>query len=309
MDDLVRIDCYPIQNVLTLLLKDKTTKKNIVFATDAYTEENPAITEKTQITEELLLGLKSIDLQPRVRKSLLIQNTRTRRRAEVFTPSWICNKMNNNCDTEWFGREGVFNIETGQKWVTNIEKIEFENEKGWKKYVDSKRLEITCGEAPYIISRYDSTTGVLIPIQDRIGILDRKMRVVGENTFNEAEWIKWALRAYESVYGYEFQGDNLLIARMNLIYSFVDYMKDKWNKNPDDSILKKLANIVVWNFWQMDGITGTVPYGKPKEEYQQLSFFDYEQGINDTGDEAVYCRIMDWRADRSITYRSISNTK
>ena len=259
---------------------------------------------KTHISEDLLLGVKAIDIQPRVLKSLKEQSERTRKKAEVFTPSWICNKMNNHCDTEWFGREGVFNTETEHSWETNREKIPFEND-DWQKYVDSKRLEITCGEAPYIASRYDTTTAEIIPVGDRIGILDRKLRVVGENTYNKEDWLKWAIRAFQSVYGYEFQGDNLLIARINLICTFVDYMKEKWNEEPTDKELKKVANIIAWNLWQMDGITGTVPFGKPKEDYQQLSLFDYTVGINDDEPEEVECKIFDWRSNESMTYRSV----
>lgn len=29
------------------------------------------------------------------------------------------------------------------------------------------------------------------------------------------------------------------------------------------------------NLWQMDGISGTIPFGKPKEEYHQFSLFDF----------------------------------
>ena len=72
----------------------------------------------------------------------------------------------------------------------NTEKVKFETEDGWKKYVDSKRLEITCGEAPYIVSRYDAATGELLEIRQRIGILDRKLRVVNENTDSETEWFR-----------------------------------------------------------------------------------------------------------------------
>lgn len=82
-----------------------------------------------------------------------------------------------------------------------------------EKYVDAKRLEITCGEAPYLISRYDTTTGKLIPINERIGLFDRKMRVINENCNDKDTWIKWSIRALKSVYGYEFQGDSVLIAR------------------------------------------------------------------------------------------------
>ena len=68
-------------------------------------------------------------------------------------------------------------------WTVSEGKIELPKNKKWQHYVDSRRLEITCGEAPYLVSRYDVSTGELIvpPIR-RIGILDRKLRIVGENT-------------------------------------------------------------------------------------------------------------------------------
>ena len=232
---------YPVKNMLSALLKDKTTKKNIIFATDAYADYD--VDAKTQMTERLILGSGALAIQPRVLKSMEEQSERTKKKAEVFTPSWICNKMNNHCDEEWFGRTEVFNREVEHKWVINTDKIEFEKQNDWKKYVDSKRLEITCGEAPYIVSRYDTTTAEIIPIRERIGILDRKLRVVNENTDNENEWLKWCIRAFQSVYGYEFQGDNLLIARINLLMTFVEYMNDRWGHNPDDEELKKITNV------------------------------------------------------------------
>ena len=300
---MINIKEYPVKNMLSALLKDKTTKKNIIFATDAYSDFD--VDAKSQITEQLLLGFGALAIQPRVLKSMEEQSERTKKKAEVFTPSWICNKMNNHCDEEWFGRTEVFNREVEHKWVISTDKIEFEKQNDWKKYVDSKRLEITCGEAPYIVSRYDTTTAEIIPVKERIGILDRKLRVVNENTDNENEWLKWCIRAFQSVYGYEFQGDNLLIARINLLMTFVEYMNDRWGHNPDDEELKKITNIIVWNLWQMDGITGTIPFGKPKEEYHQLSIFDFAVGINDTEPEEVNCKIFDWRSNESLTYNSM----
>jgi len=300
---LIDIQNSPVRLVLRELLQDKTTKQNIMFATDAY--NNIGIIPRTPITIELLLGMDPINLQPRALKSLEEQSKRTRKNAEVFTPSWICNKMNNNCDAVWFGRGDVFNKEVEQGWETNIGKIEFPKRKKWQRYVDSKRLEITCGEAPYLVSRYDTTTAKIIPVGERIGILDRKLRIVGENTETESEWMNWAFRAFQSVYGYEFQGDNLLIARINLLMTFVDYLDDRWHREPTLRELKKMTNIIVWNLWQMDGITGTVPYGKPKNDMQQSLFFDYEAGINDTEPETVDCKIHDWRGQRTMTYRHI----
>ncbi|MGE1062182.1 hypothetical protein NXG27_06055 [Megasphaera paucivorans] len=305
LNKIVNFETYPVCNMLRLLLIDKTTKRNIIWATKSYEYLGDKYSEKKHLTEEAILGIDPVDLQPRVSKSLSQQEERTRKKAEVFTPSWICNKMNNHCDAEWFGREGVFNTEIEQNWIVNPETIHFDDKHTWNKYVDSKRLEITCGEAPYIVSRYDAATGERIPIYRRIGILDRKLRVVGENTDTEVDWLKWVIRAYQSVYGYEFQGDNLLIARINLLVTFVDYMQDKWNRVPTETELKKLTNIICWNLWQMDGLTGTIPYGKLAESQYQISLFDFVIDEMKSEDMAVDCRIFNWRSKESITYNSM----
>ena len=253
----------------------------------------------------MVSNLTEYNVCPRVEKDKGLQGDRTREKAEVFTPSWICNKMNNHCDAEWFGYEHVFNYEEERSWKVNNDVIVFPKGKSWKDYVLSKRLEITCGEAPYIVSRYDAATGDIIDINMRIGILDRKLRVITENVPTEKEWVKWAFKAYESVYGYEFQGDNLLIARVNLVLTFVDYLNFVWHREPTKAELSKLVKIIVWNFWQMDGITGTVPFGKPQEEFHQMTFWDFEQGINDTEPEQMDCKIYDWVNKEEVTYRSI----
>lgn len=87
----------------------------------------------------------------------------------------------------------------------------------------------------------------MIDIKNRIGILDIKLRIVNENTTDEEEWFNWVVRSYESTYGYEFQGDNLLIARINLLQTFVDNLDYKWNRMPSVKELKKIANIITWN--------------------------------------------------------------
>lgn len=301
MANLVNFREYPISKYLKKLLKDQTTERNIIFATDIYTG-NP----RDEIFEEFIIrDYGAYRICPRVEKNIELQSDRTRKKAEVFTPSWICNKMNNHCDAEWFGRENVFNIENGESWEVNKEKIFFPDDKAWKKYVESKRLEITCGEAPYITSRYDAATGEIIPLNNRIGILDRKIRVINENINDKKEWIKWVLNAYKSVYGYEFQGDNLLIARANLLLTYYDYFDSRWKEKPAEKDVNDIVNVIVWNFWQMDGITGTVPYGKPTEEYHQMSFFDYMQGINDTEPVQMDCVIYDWSKKEKVVYRRI----
>ena len=188
-------------------------------------------------------------------------------------------------------------------------KIEFDNDdKAWKKYVDSRRIEITCGEAPYIVSRYDATTGKYLKITDRIGILDRKLRIVNENAKNEEEWLKWTYRAYESVYGFEFQGDSLLFARINLVQTFIDYYTDRFSKEPTDKMINQIANIVSWNLWQMDGLKDTIPFEMPEDEFQQISFYDFFSKMEKKESKSVYCKIKDWRSNKVIEYRSMKGS-
>lgn len=300
MEELIKLDSYPIRGLVGRLLQDKTTRKNILFASDSYADYGDKYKENLQMTEEVLLGFASCDIQPRAYKATAEQTERTRKRAEVFTPAWIVNQMNNHCDAEWFGRPDVFNHQSGQEWTVNTEPIEFPKGKNWKQYVDSRRLEITCGEAPYIVSRYDAATGEIIPIERRIGILDRKLRIVNENATDEDEWFKWAFRAFQSVYGYEYQGDNLLIARMNLLYTLADYIEAKWHRQATQKELEKFLNVICWNFWQMDGLKDTVPLESPSEVYHQMSLFGEEEPEELHKDD---CKIYDWRGQKSLLFR------
>lgn len=296
---LIDLNAYPVNLVLKQLLKDKTTRDNILFCTDSY-----GFSSSDRITHKILTGTGALQIMPRVQKSAEHQTERTREKAEVFTPSWICNKMNNQLDEDWFGRENVFNVETEQSWNANSEKIVFPNNKTWQQYVDSRRLEITCGEAPYLVSRYDTTSGDIIPIEQRIGLLDRKLRIVNENTDTEEDWLKWTYRAFQSCYGYEYQGDNLLIARINLLLTFCDDVQYKWNRQASEEEIKQVTNIICWNIWQMDGLSGCVPLIKVPKNIQ-LSFFgeDLEDEIN------VECMIYNWRDKNSLKYNSLTNMK
>jgi len=310
LGELISLKSYAIHNTLSILLQDKTTKKNIIWATNSYELQlGEEYDDKKQITIGALTGLNPIALQPRILKDLEEQKARTKTRAEVFTPAWICNKMNNYLDEDWFGKKDVFNAEKEQTWITNDKNIEFPENKTWKDYVDSKRLEITCGEAPYLVSRYDASTGnIIIPPSHRIGILDRKLRVVNENADDEKEWFKWVVRAYEATYGYEFQGDNLLIGRINMLLTFVDNMDYKWHREPTIKELKKIANIIAWNLWQMDGLSGRVPLGDPKEEFVQTNIFDFlDEDIQKAKEDVVgpKCMIYDWRKGKSIIFEEI----
>jgi hypothetical protein len=232
--------------------------------------------------------------------------------AEIFTPAWICNKQNNLIDDEWFGYKGAFNIEKDNSWLTT-NKVEFKN-KSWKEYINEERMEITCGEAPYLTSRYDVVNGYYINPLDRIGLLDRKLRVISENVDDINEWQLNAELAFKRTYGYDFQGDNVLIARENLLFTYLDFFENKFKKIPNIEAIIKVAKIISWNIWQMDGLKYVIPYSCKRERLVQLSLFyeypDKELGCacvgckngNNLLHNGIYCSIKDWRANKIIRF-------
>lgn len=276
LNRLIDLNTYPIQPVLRILLKDHSTGENIIWATDNYSHLGNTYHSAATMRLKDLVKLDKSVIQPRVYKTLELQKQRTKVNAEVFTPSWICCLMNNHLDDIWFGRKDVFNKMKDKSWRATNRPIEFpaSGSKTWQGYVDSRRIEITCGEAPYLVSRYDTTTGKVLNITHRIGILDRKLRVVNENAKDEAEWIKWALRAYQATYGYEYQGDSLLIARINLLMTFCDYMQARWDRNPTEDELKAVAFVISWNIWQMNGLTYKTSYDADADKKRLQEIID-----------------------------------
>lgn len=310
VNDIIKID----NSLLSILLFDRTTRRNILWATNDYESLGTSYSAGDEITIGLITGENRNVIQPRVWKAMDQKAERTRKRAEVFTSSWVCNHQNNLIDAQWFGRENVFNTAEGTSWKASAGKISFPEKgyKTWKKYVDTKRLEITCGEAPYLVSRYDTVTGKAIPISERIGFLDRKLRVVSENTEGKEEWVKWAKRAIESIYGYEYQGDNLLLARLNVFNTFSEYYRNKFEDEPAYKDLKEVAFIISWNIWQMDGFNYAIPFCEANTEPLQITLYecypdlwpiDYSF-LTDTKGQAL-CKIRDWRMKETVLYKNI----
>ena len=293
--------------LLKLLLWDQTTQSPIFWATEDYTSLGAGYGPDDPITIASVTGEHGAVIQPRVLKSRAAQVSRTKERAEVFTPSWICNAQNNCVDKAWFGREGVFNTEYADThtWISTEGPITFPEGKTWQDYLRSTRMEITCGEAPYLVSRYDTTTGRFIPLPERIGMLDRKMRVLAEQALPAEEWLSWAQVIYQSIYAFEWQGDNLLLAREALLISFVEYHAAQFGERPSEEAIEQIAEIISWNVWQMDGLRGVVPNScKPLLEEAEELFDEYiswvspcpgcAQGNVYEGHTGIYCKIRDW---------------
>ena len=298
-DDILKLNSMGLINKL---LADKTTKKNIMWATDAYRNLGERFERNQEIKSERITGSYSDVIKTRARKAMEQQAQRTKQHAEVFTPLWIVQKMNDYADEVWFGRGNVF-----FDGATPTAEIEFPPDKPWRTYVDSRRLEITCGEAPYLVTRYNVETGEAIEVENRAGILDRKLRVVNENAKTQEEWLKWTYRALESTYGYEFQGDNLLIARVNLLMTFEENLQFRWGRKPALTEYIKAANITVWNMWQMDGLTGTIPYCGANDN-SQLSLFDlFDWGVHlrQISNTQPHCIIFNWRAREPLEFTTL----
>ena len=323
--------------ILKTLLCDRTTGRNIIWADNEYEALGDGYMGDDEITVEKITGMNSGVIKPRIAKEQEKQSQRTKSRAEVFTPSWLCNQMNNYLDEAWFDRRDVFNTEAvaddgAKTWTATAEPAVFPKSKGrgWHAYVEAPRLEITCGEAPFVCSRYDTVTGDELPVGERVGFLDRKLRVVTEKTKTRKEWARRALDALRATYGFEYQGDNLLIARINVLETFAEHLRDRWGSDPEQDELEQAAWIVSWNFWQMNGFTDAVPTNKmgaevestlgtfeePEPEPIQPSLFDLFDDVfpDETAEETEeeepketvpLCVIYDWQNGEPFEFATL----
>lgn len=304
--------------LLEILLKDHSSNKNIIWATDNYKNRGMGYYPFDNITLKAITGRNGLVIKPRVEKSQREQAKRIKDKAEVFTPSWICNIQNNLIDNAWFDKEGVFNKELDNSWKVNKEKIVYPDGKTWQDYIKENRLEISCGEAPYLVSRYDTVSGKWIETNERIGLLDRKLRVINENTDNEKDWYESAVIAFKSIFGFEWQGDSLLIARENLLFTFIDYYVDRFETYPNDECLLEIAKIISWNIWQMDGLKFVIPNSCQPIPKMQVSLFDNEEVKEDCvgcaknnihKHSGIYCKVMNWETKRAIKFISLMGRK
>ncbi len=256
--------------VLDTLLRDHTTGRNIVWATHDYESLGSMYDYHSEILPDLITGERGMVIRPRVLKSKEEQTDRVKDMAEVFTPSRVVKMMVDYVDID----------------------------------INTCCMELTCGEAPFLVSRYDATTGQPIAISERVGMLDRKLRLVNERQLNDKDWLGQVRLAFQTTYGYEWQGDNLLLARENLLYTFVDYYEERFGAVPDITLLQDFAEIISWNLWQMDGLSYSTPREKKEEPQQtQLSFFDEAPA------EAPppFCIIKDWQKGETIKVIDIKN--
>ena len=246
--------------ILDILLIDRTTstpkkKKNIIWANENYVKFcSKAYAATAEMLPELVTGRMGNIIKPRALKSKETRKERTKSKAEVFTPSWIVKKQNDEIEKDYINDD----LET---------------------YVKRTWLEITAGEAPYMATRYDMETGEIVPLTERVGFVDRKLKRVNVEVDDKAEWQRLVVEAYKSSYGFEWSGDSLLLARENLLYTYRDYYFQKWLEEPTYGLFADIAEIISYNLFQMDGLKYIIPLTEKREKILevQMSLFDAEE--------------------------------
>ena len=158
-----------------------------------------------------------VDLRPGYMRNADELKTDSKKRAAIYTPAWLVREMLNY-------------PELGDLCAQTC-------------------LELACGEAPFIVQRYDMYTGGPIEIPDREGILDQKIKYVAVSSYTE--WYPQARRAFETTYGTDKHWPSLIIARMNVLSSFIEYCQ-YYGYSPPEADIEEIADIICWNFWQMD---------------------------------------------------------
>lgn len=269
------------KELLSILLKDRTTKKSIVWATHSYEFLGRGFGASDSITSKKVTGAYGKLIQPRSEKSKAEQKDRTKVRAEVFTPTWLVKLQNG------FVEDKLSNLPL-------------------EAYTDTKWLEITCGEAPYMVSRYDTVTGEELELTDRVGFVDRKLQRISHEASDELEFFNLAVRAYKASYGYEYQGDSLLLARENLLATFEDYYQAAFDKRPTLEQRIEIATIISYNVIQMDGLAKVTPYSATAPKAVQLDLFG-EVEEETALIEPKKTKLKDWKKNKMIGFERLSS--
>ncbi|MCX2962307.1 restriction endonuclease [Rodentibacter caecimuris] len=272
-----------LPEILEILLLDRTIStakkpKNIIWANDNYYSQfrHNAYAPDAQISIHLITGQNGNLIMPRSLKPFETQKERTKSKAEVFTPIWVVKEQNDAINK-------------------NFKKDDLET------YIKRKWLEIACGEAPYMTTRYDMETGKIIPLRSRVGFVDRKLSRINKDIQDKTEWQRLVELAYKASYGFEWNGDSLLLARENLLYTYRDYYFAKWKEEPTLSFFKKIAEIISYNVFQMDGLTCTIPLSQKKEKIQipQMPLFDIsEKSTHPKANLGKRVKIMNWETNK-----------
>jgi len=202
------------------------TEKNYAVWDDKVTET--LLWERTTGTQ---FPINPDEVMPRYLKEQEEQKSRTKNQAEVFTPYEIIEKMNDMVEEDYAERA---------------------------LYIKRKVLEVTCGEAPFLTTRYDAATGVEIPVEKRLGLLDRKLKCIPKEIGKEL-YSLCVSEALKATYGYELEYDSLFLARRNLLMTSIEHFESVWGAEPNYLDVLSWANIISYNIFRMEGVSMCLP--------------------------------------------------
>ena len=132
------------ERIWDILLHDRTTSKPILWATSDYQDIESSYASDKPILLKQITGKNDSLIQPRVNKTRETQRQRSKDKAEIFTPTWVCRTQNDLIDDAWFGRENA--LGRGEDGIIlDYASILFPEGKTWKDYVTDPRLEKCLG--------------------------------------------------------------------------------------------------------------------------------------------------------------------
>lgn len=237
--------------ILDILLRDKTTGKPLVFPPD-----------QTSGRPSPFLGLEDL-------YGVQSQKDMPDEAEEVQTLcSW--NRKLNQLDEVWFQRSGVFNTPTAEGWIPAADPVYFEDPFHWKKYVNQ---QIYVPDLDWGAALTFAGTSENLPLNERMGQLDRELRLVNENVRSQQEWQKRTSTMLARMLGCAKDPIRLFRARLCVLETCREAFQARFGHLPSARDEKALAHIVARNLFQSEDELNTVPF-QEMEETLQLSLFE-----------------------------------
>ena len=115
----------------------------------------------------------------------------------------------------------------------------------------------------------------------------------------------------QSSYGFDWQGDNVLIARENLLFTIAEHYEAKFNEKLETQDIVGFAKVIAWNIWQMDGLKFVIPNSCCTKEIIDEDLFERRVVSkpcvgclknDNTKHNGIYCLIKDWETHRNIRF-------
>lgn len=127
-------------------------------------------------------------------------------------------------------------------------------------FLRKKWMEADCAEGFTLATVYAPASGRILPVNERTGFIDIKLNLISRLCDSPDAWIILARYAVGSCYGFEVNGDNLFLTRINVLSSILDFFKNKFDSPLNFQEVEEFANIISWNIFQLDGYTHSIPH-------------------------------------------------